>query len=73
MSIRIVGMTGDGGGRLAGESDVLVAVPSQSVQHIQELHMSLCHVICELVESETAGPDAIGAPSDASARRYCHE
>ena len=54
MSISVVGMTGDGGGRLAAECDVLVAVPSQSVQHIQELHVALCHVICELVESEMA-------------------
>ena len=34
----------------AGLVDVAVAVPSGNTQHIQESHLSIEHIICELVE-----------------------
>ena len=51
VGMRTIGMTGAGGGALAALSDVLIAVPSKSTPRIQECHLLLGHVICELVEA----------------------
>jgi D-sedoheptulose 7-phosphate isomerase len=45
-----VGMTGQGGGRLASVSDVLLDVPSDITPRVQELHLPIYHYICEQVE-----------------------
>lgn len=48
--VKVISFTGDGGGKLAELSDVLLAVPSGSTQHIQESHITLYHLLCALVE-----------------------
>jgi phosphoheptose isomerase len=52
LGLRTVALTGAGGGLVAGVADVCIRVPSDSTQHIQEAHIALGHVICELVEQE---------------------
>jgi D-sedoheptulose 7-phosphate isomerase len=47
-----VALTGAGGGQVARVADVCIRVPSDSTQHIQEAHIALGQVICELVEQE---------------------
>jgi D-sedoheptulose 7-phosphate isomerase len=47
-----VALTGKGGGALAPLVDVAVIVPSVVTARIQESHIAVCHVLCELVESE---------------------
>ncbi len=47
-----VGFTGQGGGKLAAWSDYLVAVPSKNTPRIQEAHIMIGHIICELVEEQ---------------------
>jgi D-sedoheptulose 7-phosphate isomerase len=44
-------LTGEGGGEAATLADVVVRVPSRDTQHIQEAHIAIGHIICELVES----------------------
>jgi D-sedoheptulose 7-phosphate isomerase len=44
------GLTGRGGGRLAGRVDVPVVVPWDSTPRIQEMHISLVHLICGLAD-----------------------
>ncbi|MBI2264044.1 MAG: D-sedoheptulose 7-phosphate isomerase [Armatimonadetes bacterium] len=46
----IVGMTGDSGGKLASHVDLLVSVPSANTARIQEAHITIGHILCELVE-----------------------
>ena len=48
--IRVVAMTGDGGGRMAEHADIMLAVPSTVTMHIQESHIALGHVITLAVE-----------------------
>ena len=48
--IKIIAMTGDGGGRLAEHADILLAVPSSVTMHIQESHIALGHAITLAVE-----------------------
>ena len=47
---RIVGMTGAGGKKLAGLSDYCVLVPSQRTARIQEAHIAVAHIWCEMVD-----------------------
>ena len=48
----VVGFTGENGGKLAGLSDHLLAIPSTDTPRIQECHMLIGHIICELVEAK---------------------
>jgi D-sedoheptulose 7-phosphate isomerase len=47
-----VGMTGETGGGLKNLSDYLINIPSKNTPRIQESHMLLGHIICELVEEQ---------------------
>jgi D-sedoheptulose 7-phosphate isomerase len=48
-SIAVVALVGDGG-RLAGAADVAIQVPSRDTQLIQQVHLAVEHLICQLVE-----------------------
>jgi D-sedoheptulose 7-phosphate isomerase len=48
--ITTIGMTGEGGGKLKELSDYLIDIPSRNTPRIQEAHMLLGHIICQLVE-----------------------
>lgn len=50
MGITTVAFTGAGGGAMAGVADVTLAVPSAVTNHIQEMHITCGHLLCELVE-----------------------
>ena len=50
--ITTIGMTGQGGGKLALLSDILIDIPSRNTPRIQEAHMLLGHIICQLVEEK---------------------
>jgi D-sedoheptulose 7-phosphate isomerase len=45
-----VGLTGNGGGEVAGLVDHLIDVPHRNTQRIQEVHGMVLHVLCEVVE-----------------------
>lgn len=47
-----VGLTGGGGGRLAGAVDYLIDVPHAATARIQEVHVMVVHVLCQIVEEE---------------------
>ena len=46
----LVAFTGETGGALAGEVDLLLNVPSQDPQRIQEAHITMGHIACSLIE-----------------------
>jgi D-sedoheptulose 7-phosphate isomerase len=50
-----VAFTGAMGGKLRGEADYLLSVPSEVTPHIQESHIMIGHVLCYLVEKELFG------------------
>ena len=54
---RTIGLTGGSGGKLAGVVDLALVVPSNDTQRIQEAHITIGHIICELVERMMAGAD----------------
>jgi D-sedoheptulose 7-phosphate isomerase len=47
----VISLTGEGGGRLANETDVLLSVPSRSTPMIQQVHQLLMHHICGALEA----------------------
>lgn len=47
----VVGMTGETGGKMATLCDILINVPSSCTPRIQEAHIMIGHIICELIES----------------------
>jgi D-sedoheptulose 7-phosphate isomerase len=56
-----VGFTGETGGKMIDRAEVLFRVPSRQTARIQETHILLGHIICELVDRELF-PEAY--PSD---------
>lgn len=46
-----VGFTGNGGGKLGELSQFLLDIPSKNTPRIQESHIMIGHIICELVEA----------------------
>lgn len=50
----LVGLTGQGGGALAGKVDLLLNVPSSDPQRIQEAHITIGHIACALIEQAAA-------------------
>jgi D-sedoheptulose 7-phosphate isomerase len=47
-----IGFTGDGGGKMSALSDYLLAIPSKDTPRIQECHILLGHILCQLVEEK---------------------
>jgi D-sedoheptulose 7-phosphate isomerase len=52
-----VGFTGETGGKMKDRTEVLFRVPSRQTPRIQETHILLGHILCELVDRELF-PDA---------------
>ncbi len=50
--LRVLALTGKGGGKLAARAHVAVVVPSDDTPRIQESHGAVIHVLCELVDDE---------------------
>ena len=53
--MKVIGLTGRGGGRLASIADVVVAVDEQETYKVQELHLPVYHCLCLMVEKEMFG------------------
>jgi len=49
---KTIGLTGGNGGKLAQVVDLALIVPSDSTPRIQEAHITIGHIVCELVERE---------------------
>jgi D-sedoheptulose 7-phosphate isomerase len=48
--LRTLGMLGKGGGRLGSLVDIALVVPSCNTQRIQEVHLTVGHILCEALE-----------------------
>ena len=52
MGAKTVAFTGESGGKMKSEVDILLNVPSASTGYIQIAHSASYHIICDIVESE---------------------
>ena len=55
--MKVIGFLGGTGGKLGSKVDLPIIIPSQSTQRIQEGHITIAHIICELVETELYGSE----------------
>lgn len=55
MGVHIIAMTGETGGAMKNDAEILLNVPSKDTPRIQESHIMIGHIICELVESAMFG------------------
>ncbi|NQT72562.1 MAG: D-sedoheptulose 7-phosphate isomerase [Chloroflexi bacterium] len=49
---KTIAFTGDNASGIAGVADFILNVPSNSTPRIQEAHITIGHIVCELVEQE---------------------
>ena len=50
--MKTIGFTGITGGQMKASSDILLNMPSTDTPRIQEAHIMVGHIICELVEAQ---------------------
>ena len=48
--VLVIGLVGEDGGEMDGMCDVMLKVPSKDTPRIQESHILIIHIICDLVE-----------------------
>jgi D-sedoheptulose 7-phosphate isomerase len=64
VGVPVIALTGAGGGRVAAVSDVVIRVPAPDTPRVQEGHLVVIHLLCEIVEGalaeETGGSPAAG-------------
>ena len=53
--IKVIGFLGGSGGKLKSLVDLQIIIPSSNTQRIQEGHITIAHIICEMVEYRLYG------------------
>jgi len=57
LGLATVGLTGMGGGKLKDLVDVPLVVPSNSMQHIEDVHLLVCHLLTAYLRDEQPSTD----------------
>ena len=52
VGMKTISMLGGGGGKLKGLSDISIVIDSGDTPRIQEAHIMIGHILCELIEEE---------------------
>jgi len=55
LGVTRVGLTNEKGGKLKGVVDLCLRVPSTDTQRVQECHMAVGHILCDIIESSMFG------------------
>ena len=55
LGMKVIGFTGQNGGKLKEICDVLIDVPSTETYRVQEYHLPVYHALCAMVEEEFFG------------------
>lgn len=53
--LKVIGLTGRGGGALAGHADVCIRVDEAETYRVQELHLPVYHCLCMMLERKFFG------------------
>lgn len=54
LKCKTIGLLGCGGGRLAGQVDIAISLSSKATPHVQEAHITIGHILCQLIEAALA-------------------
>ena len=55
LNVNTIQLLGKDGGRLKNMADIEIIVPSNNTPRIQEIHLMILHIICELIDKELFG------------------
>jgi D-sedoheptulose 7-phosphate isomerase len=58
LGCRTIGLLGRDGGTIAGIVDIPLTIPVQDTPRVQEAHVTIIHIICELVEKRLFGKNS---------------
>jgi D-sedoheptulose 7-phosphate isomerase len=58
LGLKVIGLLGRDGGKVARLCDLALIVDSQDTQRIQETHNLVGHILCELIEAGVSEPEA---------------
>lgn len=58
MNLKVIGLTGETGGKMKAFCDILINVPGRRTYFVQELHLPVYHLLCLAVEHHFFGPSA---------------
>ena len=58
IGLHTIGLTGMGGGKLKDKVDIPVVVPSNSMQHVEDVHLLLCHLLTAYFRDEAPAAPA---------------
>jgi D-sedoheptulose 7-phosphate isomerase len=58
VGVRTTALLARGGGPLRGEVDLPLVVPTESTARAQEAHITIGHIVCEIVDASFVGPRA---------------
>jgi D-sedoheptulose 7-phosphate isomerase len=48
--MKVISLTGNDGGKLDKNSDVNINIPTKNTQRIQEMHILIGHILCDIIE-----------------------
>lgn len=54
LGLKTIGLTGQNGGMLKLSTDYIIQVPSDITNNVQEMHIAIGHIICDLIEQKLA-------------------
>ena len=49
-NIKTIAFLGKDGGKIKSHADISIVIPSENTQHIQESHITIGHIICDIIE-----------------------
>lgn len=52
MGVHTIALVGRSGGEMAQAAELAIAAPADTSAHIQEMHLAIGHLICDLIEKE---------------------
>lgn len=66
LGLATIGLTGRSGGKLKDEAEMCICVPSSETPRIQEAHILVGHVLCQLVDEALAQRTRVGRTDGAA-------
>jgi len=67
--LKTIGLLGKGGGKLKDLCDLSMVVPSKDTPRIQEAHMLVYHILCDLIEEALSSEAAVKFPVNLEEKR----
>ena len=49
-NLQVISLTGNNGGKLKHQSTININIDSDSTQRIQEMHILVGHILCDIIE-----------------------